>query len=108
VTVPQMCEAVQRSSRSAAGLAEAGYAAGAEAGAGAVLPSSWGLGRVPDTRTLLPALLAACFFVLAVAPGLLMFCVPFTVGVYGGVLLAARLGASAGGALGGLLRPRAL
>lgn len=70
--------------------------------------SSWGLGRMPDTRPLLPALLAACFFVLAVAPGLLMFCIPFTVGVYGGVLLAVGLGASAGGVLGAVLRPRAL
>jgi hypothetical protein len=70
--------------------------------------SSWGLGRVTDARPLLPVLLAACFFVLAVAPGLLMFCVPFTVGVYSGVLLAVGLGASAGGALGALLRPRTL
>lgn len=66
--------------------------------------SSWGLGRMPDTRPLLPALLAACFFVLAVAPGLLMFCVPFTLGVYAGLLLAVGLGAGAGGALGVLLR----
>jgi hypothetical protein len=70
--------------------------------------SSWCLGRVPDTRPLLPALLAACFFVLAAAPGLLMFCVPFTIGVYIGVVLAVGLGASAGGVLGALLRPRAL
>jgi hypothetical protein len=70
--------------------------------------SSWGLGRVPDTRPLLPTLLATCFFVLAVAPGLLMLCIPFTVGVYGGVLLTVGLGASAGGALGTLLRPRVL
>jgi hypothetical protein len=62
--------------------------------------SSWGLGRVPDTRPLLPALLAACFFVLAVAPGLLMFCVPVTLGAYTGVLVAVGLGAGTGGVLG--------
>lgn len=66
--------------------------------------SSGCLGRVPDTRTLLPAVLAACFFMLAVAPGLLMLCVPFTLGVYVGLLLAVGLGAGAGGALGVLLR----
>jgi len=70
--------------------------------------SSWGLGDVPDTRPLLPTLLAACFFVLAVAPGLLMLCVPVTIGVYIGVLLVMGLGASAGGTLGTLLRPRLL
>ena len=70
--------------------------------------SSGCLGRVPDTRPLLPTLLAACFFMLAVAPGLLMLCVPFTVGVYVGVVLAVGLGASAGGVLGALLRPRVL
>jgi len=66
--------------------------------------SSWGLGRRPSVRPLLHALLAACFFLLAVAPGLLMFCVPFTLGVYAGLLLAVGLGAGAGGALGVLLR----
>jgi hypothetical protein len=71
--------------------------------------SSWGLrGRALDARPILHALLAACFFILAVAPGLLMFCVPFTMGVYLGLLLAVSVGASAGGALGILLRTQGM
>jgi len=66
--------------------------------------SSWGLGRRLHVRPLRHALLAACFFVLAVAPGLLMFCIPFTLGVYAGLLLAVGLGAGTGGALGVVLR----
>ncbi len=60
------------------------------------------------TRWFLHALLAACLFVLAVAPGLLMFCVPLTLGAYIGLLLAVGVGASTGGALGVLLRMRGL
>ena len=37
-----------------------------------------------------------------------MFCVPFTIGVYLGLLLAVGVGASAGGALGILLRAQGL
>ncbi len=74
----------------------------------ALVVSSWGLGGALDTRPILHALLAACFFILAVAPGLLMFCVPFTMGVYLGLLLAVGVGASAGGALGILLRAQGL
>jgi hypothetical protein len=70
----------------------------------AFLISSWGLGHLLGPRAVLQALLAACLFLVAVAPGLLMFCVPFTLGVYVGVLLAVGLGASAGGALGTWLR----
>jgi hypothetical protein len=50
----------------------------------------------------------SAFFVLAVAPGLLMFCVPCTVGIYAGLVLAAGLGASVEGTLGVLLCSRAL
>ncbi len=70
--------------------------------------SSWSLGGVLHARSMLHVLLAACFFVLAVAPGLLMFCVPFTLGVYAGLLLAVGVGASAGGALGMLLHTQGL
>ncbi len=74
----------------------------------ALVVSSWGLGGALDARPILHALLAACFFILAVAPGLLMFCVPFTMGVYLGLLLAVGVGASAGGTLGILLRAQGL
>ena len=70
--------------------------------------SSWYLGRMVRTHWFLHALLAACLFVLAVAPGLLMFCVPLTLGAYIGLLLAVGVGASTGGALGALLRMRGL
>ena len=70
--------------------------------------SSWCLGRMVRTPVLLHTLLAACLFVLAVAPGLLMFCVPLTLGAYIGLLLAVGAGASAGGALGALLGSRGL
>ncbi len=72
----------------------------------ALAVSSWYLGRVLGVRVLQHALLAACLFLLAVAPGLLIFCVPLTVGVYAGLLLAVGVGASTGGVLGALLRVR--
>lgn len=59
-------------------------------------------GRWLAVRSAVQALLAACFFLLAVAPGLLMFCVPFTLGAYAGLLLAVGCGAGAG-VLGGAL-----
>lgn len=66
----------------------------------ALLVSTAGLGYVLGPRSLMQALLAACLFLVAAAPGLLMVCVPFTLGAAAGVLLAVGLGAGAGGALG--------
>jgi hypothetical protein len=66
----------------------------------ALAASGWYLRPVLGARGLRHALLAACLFVLAVAPGLLIVCVPLTLSVYAGLLLAVGVGAGTGGMLG--------
>jgi hypothetical protein len=66
------------------------------------------LGGRATLRPLRHGLLVGCVFTIAVAPGLTILCVPFTLGVYLSALLGSAAGALAGGTMGSwwALRPR--
>jgi len=54
----------------------------------------------PKGKVFLYGSVAGCVFVLVLAPGLVILCIPFTLGLYSILLLGSTVGAIAGGTLG--------
>ncbi|MBI4642111.1 MAG: zf-HC2 domain-containing protein [Candidatus Tectomicrobia bacterium] len=54
----------------------------------------------PKGKIFLYGSVAGCFFALVLAPGLIILCIPFTLGLYAMLLLGSTVGAIAGGTLG--------
>lgn len=58
------------------------------------------LGGAAPLRPLRQGLLVGCVFTMAMAPGLTILCVPFTLGLYLSTLVGSAAGACAGGSIG--------
>jgi len=58
------------------------------------------LGRPHPVHPPAHSLVAVCLLMIAIAPELLIFCVPLTLGIYVSLLSGSAAGAFAGGALG--------
>lgn len=61
------------------------------------------IGPSTTTQPISHTLLASCFFTMAVAPGLTILCLPFTLGIYLSAVAGSGVGALLGGSLGSLV-----